>query len=149
MPASPSPFPTPNVAPTERLVTALVGLAALALAAQLPRARGPLAAMASSFESPLTGGALTAVNDWVVRNGSAVYDVFPSLHVFMTCVLLEHDRREHPLRFKGMLPVAVGLMASTVYLRYHYAIDLVAGFGWFLAARLVPSPLTGGRCRST
>jgi len=99
-------------------------------------ARGPLAAMASRFESPLTGGALTAVNDWVVRNGSAVYDVFPSLHVFMTCVLLEHDRREHPLRFKGMLPVAVGLMASTVYLRYHYAIDLVAGFGWFLAARL-------------
>lgn len=99
-------------------------------------ARGPLAAMAGSFESPLTGGVITAVNDWIVRNGSAVYDVFPSLHVFMTCVLLAHDRREHPLRFKWMLPVAVGLMASTVYLRYHYAIDLLAGFVWFLAARL-------------
>lgn len=99
-------------------------------------ARGPLKAMAEHFAAPLTGGSITAVNDWIVRNGSAVYDVFPSLHVFMTCVLLDHDRREHPLRFKAMLPVTVGLVASTVYLRYHYAIDLLAGLGWFLAARL-------------
>jgi membrane-associated phospholipid phosphatase len=97
---------------------------------------GPLRELASSFEGPLLGGPVTALNDWVVQTGSAVYDVFPSLHVLMTCVLLEHDRREHPLRFKLMLPVAVGLIASTVYLRYHYAIDLVAGFAWFMAARL-------------
>jgi membrane-associated phospholipid phosphatase len=97
---------------------------------------GPLKALADRFALPLSGGPLTALNDFVVRNGSAVYDVFPSLHVFMTCVMLEHDRREHPLRFKWMLPVAVGLILSTVYLRYHYAIDLLAGFAWFLAARL-------------
>lgn len=96
---------------------------------------GPLKALAAELGPALVGGPVTALNDWVVRNGSAVYDVFPSLHVFMTCVLLDHDRREHPLRFKGMLPVAVGLIASTVYLRYHYAIDLVAGFVWFLAVR--------------
>jgi membrane-associated phospholipid phosphatase len=97
---------------------------------------GPLKALAGSFETPLTGGPITALNDWVVQHGSAVYDVFPSLHVLMTCVLLEHDRREHPLCFKWMLPVAVGLLLSTVYLRYHYAIDLLAGFVWFMAVRL-------------
>ncbi|WP_224241118.1 phosphatase PAP2 family protein [Hyalangium gracile] len=97
---------------------------------------GPLKAMTESFAVPLTGGPITAWNDWVVRSGSAVYDVFPSLHVLMTCVLLEHDRREHPRRFRWMLPVAVGLVLSTVYLRYHYAIDLLAGFVWFLAVRL-------------
>jgi hypothetical protein len=96
---------------------------------------GPLKALAADLGPALLGGPVTALNDWVVRNGSAVYDVFPSLHVFMTCVLLDHDWREHPLRFKRMLPVAVGLIASTVYLRYHYAIDLLAGFVWFLAVR--------------
>ena len=99
-------------------------------------ATGPLKAMADSFSQPLLGGPMTALNDFVVSTGSAVYDVFPSLHVFMTCVMLDHDRREHPLRFKWMLPVAVGLVLSTVYLRYHYAIDLLAGFAWFLAWRL-------------
>ena len=97
---------------------------------------GPLKAMAGSFTQPLLGGPITALNDLVVSNGSAVYDVFPSLHVFMTCVMLDHDRREHPRRFKGMLPVAAGLVLSTVYLRYHYAVDLLAGFAWFLGARL-------------
>jgi hypothetical protein len=96
---------------------------------------GPLKALAGSFEAPLVAGPITALNDWVVQNGSAVYDVFPSLHVLMTCVLLDHDRREHPLRFKLMLPVALGLVASTLYLRYHYAIDLVAGVVWFLIVR--------------
>lgn len=96
---------------------------------------GPLKALQGSFGTPLTGGPITTLNDWVVRHGSAVYDVFPSLHVLMTCVLLEHDRREHPRRFRWMLPVAVGLVVSTVYLRYHYAIDLVAGFGVFVAVR--------------
>lgn len=96
---------------------------------------GPLKALPGSFEVPLTGGPITTLNEWVVRNGSAVYDVFPSLHVLMTCVLLEHDRREHPRRFRWMLPVAVGLVVSTVYLRYHYAIDLLAGFVWFVAVR--------------
>ncbi|MDY7225661.1 phosphatase PAP2 family protein [Hyalangium rubrum] len=97
---------------------------------------GPLKALARDFTQPLVGGPITALNDWVVRNGSAVYDVFPSLHVLMTCVLLDHDWREHPLRFKLMLPVAAGLTVSTVYLRYHYAIDLIAGGVWFLAVRL-------------
>jgi len=97
---------------------------------------GPLKALAASFATPLNGGPITALNDWIVQHGSAVYDVFPSLHVLMTCVLLEHDRREHPRRFQRMLPVALGLLLSTVYLRYHYAVDLLAGFVWFGAVRL-------------
>ncbi|HYH99071.1 phosphatase PAP2 family protein [Hyalangium sp.] len=112
-------------------------------------AMGPLKALAGSFEAPLVGGPITALNDWVVRSGSAVYDVFPSLHVLMTCVILDHDRREHPLRFQWMLPVGVGLLVSTVYLRYHYAIDLLAGFFWFMGARLWWSWLAVRRLRAS
>jgi hypothetical protein len=34
-----------------------------------------------------------------------------------------------------MLPVCLGLFVSTVYLRYHYVVDLFAGFGVFLVLR--------------
>jgi membrane-associated phospholipid phosphatase len=43
-----------------------------------------------------------------------------------------------------MLPVAVGLVLSTVYLRYHYAIDVLAGFVWFVAVRRWWSWAKGG-----
>jgi uncharacterized membrane protein len=39
----------PNVSPAERVLTVLAGLGALALAAQLPRARGPLAAVSGAL----------------------------------------------------------------------------------------------------
>jgi hypothetical protein len=116
----------------ERMFTALaLGVAGYLLVPAV----GPTKALAGIFSQPLVGGPITAANDWIVHHGSAVYDVFPSLHVFITCVILDHDRQEHPRRFRFMVPVALGLFASTLYLRYHYAIDLVAGAIWFLAFR--------------
>ena len=98
-------------------------------------AMGPLSLLGSEFTVPLEGGWMTALNDAVVARAGAGYDVFPSLHVLITCVLLAHDARHSRRRFLLMLPVCLGLFVSTVYLRYHYAVDLMAGFGVFVLLR--------------
>ncbi|MFY2557401.1 phosphatase PAP2 family protein [Corallococcus terminator] len=96
-------------------------------------AMGPVAAYPELFTVPLDGGWLTQLNAAVVASGSSTYDLFPSLHVFITLVLLGHDVRAHPRRFRALLPVAAALILSTLVLRYHYAVDLLAGVVWFVA----------------
>jgi hypothetical protein len=103
---------------------------------------GPGRAFPELFPSPLAGGVLTQANAAVVAWGSSVYDVFPSLHLLVTCVLLDHDRRAVPVRFRCMLLPAVGLVVSTLYLRYHYAVDLLAGLALFLVLRPALAPWT-------
>ncbi|MCP3144353.1 phosphatase PAP2 family protein [Pyxidicoccus xibeiensis] len=98
---------------------------------------GPAVAFPELFTVPIEGGWLTRLNAAVVASGSSAFDIFPSLHTYITLVLLEHDRREHPRRFRALLPVAVAIILSTVVLRYHYAVDLVAGALWFIAFRAV------------
>jgi hypothetical protein len=98
---------------------------------------GPAAAWPELFTVPIDGGWLTRLNAAVVAGGSSAYDIFPSLHTYITLVLLEHDRREHPRRFRALLPVAVAILLSTLVLRYHYAIDVLAGALWFVVFRAV------------
>ncbi|MBZ4406651.1 phosphatase PAP2 family protein [Myxococcus sp. XM-1-1-1] len=105
---------------------------------------GPVAAYPELFTVPVEGGWVTWLNAAVVAHGSSTFDLFPSLHVYITLVLLAHDRLAHPWRFRGMLPVAVLLFVSTLVLRYHYAVDLLAGVVWFIAFRaLYPRLLRG------
>ena len=75
------------------------------------------------------GGPVTTLNHWIVRNGSNGVDVFPSLHCALTLFMVSHDwpqRRRR--RFFLALPPAIGLCLSTLYLGYHYAVDVLAGF---------------------
>ena len=83
-----------------------------------------------------TGGAMTAFNAKLVAAGSNHVDVFPSLHlaitVFLMGLLWKHARRS----FIALLVPAIGLGLATLYLGYHYAVDLVAGIllagtGWW------------------
>jgi membrane-associated phospholipid phosphatase len=54
-------------------------------------------------------------------------DCFPSGHTMVvTAVLLEAARRSKKT-FWAFLPFAVGLVAATVYCRYHYVADVLAG----------------------
>lgn len=98
---------------------------------------GPAVAWPSLFTVPIEGGWLTRLNATVVASGSSAYDIFPSLHTYITLVLLEHDRLAHPWRFRVMLPVAVAIVLSTLMLRYHYAVDVLAGVVWFALFRIV------------
>jgi hypothetical protein len=113
---------------------------------------GPSVALADAFSMPLAGGPLTRLNDAIVAHGCSVYDVFPSLHVLITCVLLDHDWRFARRRFWFMLVPAVLLVGSTVYLRYHYAVDVLAAAGLFVLLgverRRPPVPDRAGDCRA-
>ena len=56
---------------------------------------------------------------------------FPSLHTAASTVALVYAWRYLRPWFFVLLPFVVGLWASTIYLRHHYVVDLLAG--WALA----------------
>lgn len=95
---------------------------------------GPKLAFADLFASDLVGGFLSRWNRRIVEPAGAKYDVFPSLHVLITLTLLTFDYRFCRIRFYVMSVVAIGIFASTLYLRYHYLVDLVAGIGFYFVA---------------
>jgi membrane-associated phospholipid phosphatase len=55
-------------------------------------------------------------------------DCFPSLHTAHTTVVLVFAWRWSRAAFFLYLPIAIGLYVSTIYLRMHYAVDVLAGF---------------------
>jgi len=65
------------------------------------------------------------------------YDCFPSGHTCLTTTTLLIAWRYHRKAFWVISPLAFSLIFSTLYLRYHYLIDLVVGaslafaFAWF------------------
>jgi membrane-associated phospholipid phosphatase len=91
-------------------------------------AEGPYLSMTDQFTTPLNGWWITKWNAAIVAAGSNKVDVFPSLHCAISSFLLFFDRRHRPWRFKLYLVPAVGLWFSTIYLRYHYFIDVLCGF---------------------
>ncbi len=112
-------------------------------------ASGPCQAMAKDFKVPLVGWWITYLNNAVVLRGSNGVDVFPSLHCAVSSFFLFFDRRHRPWRFRLYLVPCVGLWLSTIYLRYHYLIDVLCGFAlsafalWL--ARRYPSKITKTR----
>jgi membrane-associated phospholipid phosphatase len=95
-------------------------------------AGGPILAMGNQFSVPLTGGWLTQANATLVANGTNGVDVFPSLHCGLSLYILLSDYQYKRWRFWIYLIPCIGFWMSTVYLRYHYFIDVICGFalGW-------------------
>ncbi len=55
-------------------------------------------------------------------------DAFPSGHTAVSLMSLYYAWKEHEIKlFALLVPVVTGLILSTVYLRYHYVIDVIAG----------------------
>lgn len=53
---------------------------------------------------------------------------FPSSHVGITCIVVYLAYKFHPRLLRWYIPAAVLLCLSTVYIKAHYAIDVIAGF---------------------
>ncbi|MDH5672524.1 MAG: phosphatase PAP2 family protein [Myxococcales bacterium] len=93
---------------------------------------GPYAHCADLFTKPLEGGFWwRQVLDAVTAAGAAL-DIFPSLHTAYPSFLALHSlryRKTSPYRY-SVIPVciiATVIVISTMFLRWHYAIDVVAG----------------------
>jgi membrane-associated phospholipid phosphatase len=54
-------------------------------------------------------------------------DVFPSMHVAISLLVWLYAFRNSRLLFAVLSPFLLSLWVSTIYLRYHYLIDVVAG----------------------
>ncbi|MES2490034.1 MAG: phosphatase PAP2 family protein [Pseudomonadota bacterium] len=76
---------------------------------------------------PLDGGWLTQAMLPMVNQGSNGVDVFPSIHCAASLYLLIFDFRHYRRRFWWLLLPCIALWVSTVYLRYHYVVDLLGG----------------------
>lgn len=106
-----------------------------------------------TFKTPLQGPWLL---DWTIKTVNAAsngLDVFPSVHVAAALYLLLFDWRHWRGRFWWVLLPCVVLWFSTMYLRFHYLVDLLAAAilalaSWFMAemynasADDLPKPVT-------
>jgi membrane-associated phospholipid phosphatase len=103
---------------------------------------GPRYAMTSLYTVPLEGSFIT---DWVRDGLNAIEhnrrDCMPSGHTqIVLTVLYLADRYERVLLYI-FLPVVCGLVLSTVYLRYHYVVDLMAGAAIAVGTMILGPPL--------
>jgi membrane-associated phospholipid phosphatase len=90
---------------------------------------------------PMTGWGM-AIRDWLHQNETFKYDCFPSGHTQLSLTVLVASWRYHRRSFPAFLIVVSGLIFATLYLQYHYVIDLAAGaalawFGWKYVPRWV------------
>jgi membrane-associated phospholipid phosphatase len=89
---------------------------------------GPRFTLASLQQIPLNGGIImnTIVDTLNALEGNK-RDCFPSGHTQIVLVSLWFAFKYRRPLFWIYLPIIIALIISTVYLRYHYVIDLVAG----------------------
>lgn len=91
---------------------------------------------------PLTGVWLFAsLRETLDRMEGITRDCFPSGHTELTLLVLYYARRFHRRTFWLLLPVGSALIFSTVYLRYHYVIDVIAGAATAGFVILIARPL--------
>ncbi|MGF6191266.1 phosphatase PAP2 family protein [Serratia sp. 2723] len=91
-------------------------------------AAGPYLQFPELFTYPPQGGTITGFLVSLVAQGGTGMDVFPSLHCGISLYILGYLMlQRHCWIALLILPVVAGLVLATLYLRYHYGIDLIAG----------------------
>lgn len=87
-----------------------------------------LPSIADAQRIPLSGVWLfQPVREMLDRAEGITRDCFPSGHTELTLLVLIYARSLHKKVFWWLLPLGTGVIISTVYLRYHYVVDVVAG----------------------
>jgi membrane-associated phospholipid phosphatase len=91
-------------------------------------ALGPRFAQAGEYKVSLTRTPISRfINDTINSLEKTKFDVFPSGHTMVAvAVPLVAWKRSRDV-FWWLLPIATGLILSTVYCRFHYVIDVIAG----------------------
>lgn len=106
---------------------------------------GPFRAFPELFKHELPSGLWMDLVWSTVRSNGAQKDIFPSLHTAGPCfIALFSFRNRDRLPFRYTWPLltffAANIIGATMFLRWHYVIDVFAGFTLAVTAALV-SPL--------
>jgi hypothetical protein len=102
---------------------------------------GPYWYLAASFEHPLRGGTFWRLVREAVEAGGAQKDIFPSLHTavptFLAIFSYRHRNRA-PFKYTWapMAFFATQIVIATMFLRWHYVMDVLAGIFLAIAACL-------------
>jgi len=89
---------------------------------------GPMYTLHSQYTVPLTTPLATLNREMEFMDFARIRrDVFPSLHVGISFVVWLYAWRNSKRLFWVLSPLILSLWISTVYLRYHYVIDCLAG----------------------
>lgn len=120
---------------SRRVVSEYVGAALFAfyigyVSYTLVPAVGPVYTLADTYTTSLSGGALTELQHSVIttqQDLNVPRDCFPSLHTAISCVMLYFVWRYRRKWLWLYAPLVLSILISTVYLRYHYVIDVLAG----------------------
>ena len=99
---------------------------------------GPRYAITHLFTVPLEGSFITdIVRDTLNALEHNKRDCMPSGHTQIVLMVLFLAYRYEKFLFYLFLPIICGLIVSTVYLRYHYVIDLFVGGGLAIGCTLI------------
>ncbi len=93
---------------------------------------GPYRYLAGRFENPLEGGLFWSLVRATVDGAGAQKDIFPSLHTAVPtyfAIFSYMHRRATPWRYTWpvMAFAATQIIIATMFLRWHYVIDIVVG----------------------
>ncbi len=101
-------------------------------------ARGPRFLLASLQSKPLEGLWLyNGLRIGLDRLESAHFDCFPSGHTELTILACWGSRLISPKLFRAYFAYTLSIIFATVYLRYHYTVDVLAGIAVAVALLLV------------
>jgi membrane-associated phospholipid phosphatase len=89
--------------------------------------QSPWFAMAGAWHGELRGGPFTLAINFIEHYGRVRGAAFPSEHVAGSCAALWGAWRHQRWLFWVMLPLVLCMCASTVWGRYHYVADVIAG----------------------
>jgi len=107
---------------------------------------GPYRAMADAFAHPFPHGAWYDLVMDTVHSGGAMMDIFPSLHTGAPTVLAffsYRNRKELPYRYTWPIVTfcTLNIIIATMFLRWHYLVDVIAGFTIAISAVLASRPI--------
>jgi membrane-associated phospholipid phosphatase len=106
------------------LTMMLLGIASYLLVPAI----GPASFFADQYTRELNGHTVIRSVDYIMRVGRVGYDCFPSLHVGIP-LLLSIYLYNHRRKFFIPAIIYVAIMCyATIYLRYHYVVDIMASF---------------------
>lgn len=85
-----------------------------------------------------------AIRTFLATSEGKMHDCMPSGHTAITLITLLFAWRAHKPTFWALLPFALGLIFSTMYLRYHYVVDVLVAVPFtalslLLGAAFVPA----------